>query len=98
MAVSLKNQLVATTCKASTAEYAVVRVFKAGSWTTVGEPLTGHSLTITNLMFSNDGSMLLTVSRDRGWCLFQYDDTKGVFVSICYRLLLFLLKFLNIQK
>jgi WD40 repeat protein len=73
-ATSSTGRLVASSCRAATPEHAVVRIFDAGSWTPVGQPLSGHSLTITSIRFSPDDRMILTVSRDRSWHLFAADD------------------------
>lgn len=46
--------------------------------------LPGHSLTVTQLSYSRDGRFLLSVSRDRSFCLFQaqhLDEAGGVQIS-----------------
>lgn len=72
LATSHAGDLVATACRASSAEHAVVRVVDASTWADVAT-LPGHSLTVTRVAFSPDDSMVLTVSRDRGWRLFSRD-------------------------
>lgn len=62
--------MVATACRASSGEHAVVRVVSSSSWALLGTPLAGHTLTVTRIAFSPDDALLLTVSRDRGWRLF----------------------------
>jgi elongator complex protein 2 len=62
---------VATACKASSAEHAVVRLYDTIGWQPVGQPLAGHALTVTSVAFSPDDNYILTVSRDRSWRLFE---------------------------
>ena len=63
--------LIATACKASSIDHAVIRIYETRDWREVKPPLTNHSLTITCLRFSDDDSYLLSGSRDRGWALFR---------------------------
>lgn len=67
----------ATACKATTADHAVVRVYEAVKWQPVGEPLAGHSLTVTKISFSPDDRYILSVSRDRTWRLFEREAAGG---------------------
>lgn len=82
LAVSSSKRYVATACKATTAEHAVVRVYHTETWQLVGQPLEGHSLTVTRIAFSPDDRYVLSVSRDRTWRLFELHDEKGVAKSI----------------
>lgn len=77
LAVSNSRKLVATACKATTAEHAVVRVYDTEKWQLVGQPLEGHSLTVTRIAFSPDDRFILSVSRDRTWRLFENQDNIG---------------------
>src|SRR6187549_587173 len=70
-AVSPNHKLLATACKASSAEHAVVRIYDTETWKQIGQPLEGHNLTITKITFSHDNRYLLTCSRDRTWRLFR---------------------------
>ncbi|KFD60837.1 hypothetical protein M514_11412 [Trichuris suis] len=54
---------------ASRPEHATVILWSVDEGVPKGE-LTGHRLTVTRIAFSPDDSLLLTVSRDRKWCLF----------------------------
>ncbi|KAJ7700023.1 WD40-repeat-containing domain protein [Mycena rosella] len=77
LAVSGSRRLIATACKASTAEHAVVRVYDTDKWQPVGEPLSGHTLTVTRIAFSPDDRLVLSVSRDRSWRLYEVQDDGG---------------------
>ncbi|KAI0751417.1 WD40 repeat-like protein [Daedaleopsis nitida] len=71
LAVSNNKQYIATACKATTAEHAVVRVYDTATWQPFGQPLAGHNLTVTQVAFSPDDTFVLSVSRDRTWRLFE---------------------------
>lgn len=77
LAVSNSRKLVATACKATTVEHAVVRVYDTEKWQPVGQPLEGHSLTVTRIAFSPDDRFILSVSRDRTWRLFENQGGDG---------------------
>ncbi|TFK56011.1 WD40 repeat-like protein [Heliocybe sulcata] len=77
LAASTNKKLIATACKSTTAEHAVVRVFDTQQWQPVGQPLGGHSLTVTRIAFSPDDRYILTVSRDRSWRLFEAQPDSG---------------------
>lgn len=81
LAASNSKHLIATACKATTAEHAVVRLHDTVRWQPVGEPLAGHSLTVTRIAFSPDDNLILTVSRDRTWRLFSKQDA-GNYIPI----------------
>lgn len=81
LAVSHDRRYVATACKATSAEHAVVRLYDTQTWQLVGQPLAGHSLTVTRIAFSPDDALVLTVSRDRTWRLFERRD--GEFLGAC---------------
>ncbi|KAJ4463191.1 hypothetical protein C8J55DRAFT_380290, partial [Lentinula edodes] len=71
LATSSSRQYIASACKALSPEHAVVRIHDTTTYQPVGEPLTGHSLTVTQIAFSPDDQLILTVSRDRSWRLYQ---------------------------
>ncbi|KAF8076319.1 WD40-repeat-containing domain protein [Lyophyllum atratum] len=77
LAVSPKKRLIATACKATTPEHAVVRVYDTATYQLVGHPLEGHSLTVTRIAFSPDEKFVLSVSRDRSWRLFEAQESGG---------------------
>ncbi|WVQ78566.1 hypothetical protein IAT38_000652 [Cryptococcus sp. DSM 104549] len=69
-AASHSGELIATACRASNAEHAVIRVVSTRTWEMVGQPLSGHSLTVARVVFSGDDERILSCSRDRGWRVF----------------------------
>ncbi|KAF8974286.1 WD40-repeat-containing domain protein [Flammula alnicola] len=77
LGISNSRMLIATACKSTSAEHAVVRVYDTRSYKPVGEPLQGHILTVTRIAFSPDDKYVLTVSRDRSWRLFEVQKTGG---------------------
>jgi len=81
LAVSRSRRLIATACKASTAEHAVVRVYDTDKWQPVGQPLAGHTLTVTRIAFSPDDRLVLSVSRDRSWRLYEVQG-DGAYLPI----------------
>ncbi|CAK7210915.1 Elongator subunit elp2 [Sporothrix bragantina] len=78
LAVSHDGSLVASACRASSLNHAVVRLFAtAPHWTEVRPPLPLHTLTVTRLRFSGDDRYLLSVGRDRQWAVFaRSTDTE----------------------
>lgn len=77
LAVSNSRRFIATACKATTAEHAVVRVYDTTKWQLFGLPLEGHALTVTRVAFSPDDRFVLSVSRDRTWRLYEDKDGAG---------------------
>lgn len=71
LAASHDGTLVASACKASSTNHAVIRLFETNRWTELKPPLTAHSLTATRLRFSSDDQFLLSVGRDRQWAIFE---------------------------
>jgi elongator complex protein 2 len=71
LAASHDSSLVATACKASSIDHAVIRLYTTKDWREIKPPLTAHSLTVTRLRFSPDDKYLLSVGRDRQWALFE---------------------------
>ncbi|KAI0824601.1 WD40 repeat-like protein [Trametes gibbosa] len=78
LAVSNNKKYIATACKATSAEHAVVRVYSTQTWQPIGQPLAGHNLTVTQIAFSPDDTLILSVSRDRTWRLFEKSEDRYV--------------------
>ncbi|RDW89310.1 WD40 repeat-like protein [Coleophoma cylindrospora] len=76
LAASHDGSVIATACKASSLDHAVIRLFETATWHEIKPPLTAHSLTVTSLQFSPDDRYLLSVGRDRQWAIFSRDAEK----------------------
>ncbi|PMB67808.1 Elongator complex protein 2 [Beauveria bassiana] len=70
LAASHDGRLVASACKASSLNHAVIRLFETARWTELRPPLAAHTLTATRLRFAPDDAFLLSVGRDRQWAVF----------------------------
>ncbi|TFK28799.1 elongator complex protein 2 [Coprinopsis marcescibilis] len=81
LAVSNSRRFIATGCKSTNAEHSIIRVYDSQTFRLFGQPLPGHILTVTRIAFSPDDKLVLTVSRDRTWRLFELKDDAG-FVPI----------------
>ena len=77
VAASHDGTLVATACRASSIDHAVIRLYETDQWREVKPALTAHSLTVTSLAFSADDNFLLSVGRDRQWALFSRSATAS---------------------
>ena len=73
LAASNDGSIIATACRATSIDHAVIRLFETKDWHEIKPPLMAHSLTVTRLRFSADDQHLLSVGRDRQWALFQRD-------------------------
>ena len=71
VACSHDGTVVATSCRASSLDHAVIRLYTTENWREVKPSLTAHSLTVTALCFSSDDRYLVSVGRDRQWVLFE---------------------------
>ncbi|EED12518.1 RNA polymerase II Elongator subunit, putative [Talaromyces stipitatus ATCC 10500] len=74
VSVSHDRSLIATACKASSIDHAVIRLYDTKNWREIKPSLTAHSLTITSLCFSPSDQYLLSVGRDRQWAIFKRDE------------------------
>jgi elongator complex protein 2 len=80
VAVSRDGHLVATACRASSLDHAVIRLYDTTDWLEVRPPLKAHSLTVTSLAFSLDDKYLLSVGRDRQWAVWERSDGPEKYV------------------
>ena len=65
-------------CDLQAADVAAVWIWRVGSWAAV-QQLECHTLTVTQLAFTPDGSRLVSVSRDRS--LAVWNRTEGQLCS-----------------
>lgn len=79
VAVSRDGGLVATACRASSIDHAVIRLYDTKDWLEVKPPLKAHSLTVTALQFSPDDSYLLSVGRDRQWAIWEKSTEPSMY-------------------
>ncbi|PFH51457.1 hypothetical protein AMATHDRAFT_142786 [Amanita thiersii Skay4041] len=82
LGISTSRHLIATACKATTPDHAVIRIYNAATFRPVGQPLPGHSLTITRIRFSPNDRYILSVSRDRTWRLFELQENNGKYIPV----------------
>ncbi|RMY52806.1 hypothetical protein D0863_14150 [Hortaea werneckii] len=83
VAASHDGALVATACKATSIDHAVIRLYETKEWREVKPPLSAHSLTVTSLAFSADDKYLLSVGRDRQWAIFEREEqTSSTYKSL----------------
>ena len=71
VAASHSGTLVATSCKATSLEHSVIRLYRTEDWREIKPSLVAHSLTINALCFARDDQYLLSVGRDRQWTVFE---------------------------
>ncbi|XP_047021000.1 elongator complex protein 2 [Helicoverpa zea] len=78
LAASADGTLLASACKATSAEHAAVIIWDTSNWQQI-QKLVSHQLTVTQLAFSPNSQQLLTVSRDRRWTLYQRQQGSNSF-------------------
>lgn len=76
VAASNDGSLVATACRASSIDHAVIRLYDTKDWREVKPVLTAHSLTVTKLQFSPDDRHLLSVGRDRQCVVYERQEDR----------------------
>ncbi|KAI4714290.1 hypothetical protein J4E89_001740 [Alternaria sp. Ai002NY15] len=79
VAVSRDGSLVATACRASSIDHAVIRLYDTKEWLEVKPALKAHSLTVTALQFSPDDKHLLSVGRDRQWVIWERSEEPSLY-------------------
>ncbi|KAI4674864.1 uncharacterized protein J4E84_010305 [Alternaria hordeiaustralica] len=79
VAVSRDGSLIATACRASSIDHAVIRLYDTKEWLEVKPALKAHSLTVTALQFSPDDKYLLSVGRDRQWVIWERSEEPSLY-------------------
>ena len=63
--------------QASKAEHANILIWNTTTWLQTDSLQDAHSLTVTQMCFSNSGKYLLSVSRDRTWALHRRSEESN---------------------
>ncbi|KIJ94399.1 hypothetical protein K443DRAFT_25838, partial [Laccaria amethystina LaAM-08-1] len=74
--VSNPRHLIVTACKKTSAEHAVVRVYDTKNYRPLNSRCWAIS-SVTKIAFSPDDKLVLSVSRDLSWRLFQIQKGLG---------------------
>lgn len=75
---------IATACKATSIEHAVIRLYETREWRELKPSLKFHTLTATCLSYSWDDRYLLSVGRDRQWAVYEKDEENPVSYQLKY--------------
>ncbi|KAJ0180242.1 hypothetical protein K1T71_003646 [Dendrolimus kikuchii] len=70
--------LVASACKATTAEHAALLLWETKTWHQI-QKLVSHTLTVTQVAFSPNSQNIVSVSRDRRWTLYTRREGSNSF-------------------
>ena len=74
-AVNDEGSVLATACKASSLDHAVIRLYDANMGMVIKPCLSPHTLTVTRVAWSRSPhNYLLSVGRDRKWALFSPNE------------------------
>lgn len=65
---------VASACKSREERFAAVWLWDTSDWSAAQEPLEGHKSSVVQLAFSPDDQSLLSVSKDRQFCVYSRQD------------------------
>jgi len=69
--------LIATACRASSIDHALIRLYSTNDWLEIKPALSAHSLTVTSLKFDATGHWLLSTGRDRMAVVWQQEEVQG---------------------
>lgn len=70
-----KGTYLASACKANKSEFAIIIIWDLASFDKIST-LSHHTLTVTRLKYSPNNKYLLSVSRDRTWCLWENEPSN----------------------
>lgn len=73
LASNRSGTLLLSSCKATTPEHAVIRVWNTTTWVEM-DVLAGHRLTVSCMAFSPSDQWIVSGSRDRQVCIFRSDQ------------------------
>ena len=75
VAASNSGSYLAASCFAKKPEHAQIILWNANNWKE-SQKLSGHSLSVAQIKFSHSDEYILTVSRDRSFCLYKKEVDK----------------------
>ncbi|RLN38355.1 hypothetical protein BBJ28_00012288, partial [Nothophytophthora sp. Chile5] len=81
VASSHAGDLIASACKSREERYAAVRLWSTTDWSEAQPPLEGHKSSVVQLAFSPNDRYLLSVSKDRQFCVYERTDRKFALVE-----------------
>ncbi|KAG7385886.1 Elongator subunit elp2 [Phytophthora pseudosyringae] len=74
------GDLLASACKSREERYAAVRLWKTADWSEAQQPLEGHKSSVVQMAFSPNDQFLLSVSKDRHFCVYERErSSEGKF-------------------
>ncbi|KAG3026624.1 Elongator complex protein 2 [Phytophthora cactorum] len=76
------GKLIASACKSREERYAAVRLWNTTDWSEAQQPLEGHKSSVVQLAFSPNDQFLLSVSRDRQFCLYERQGPEQKFALV----------------
>ncbi|XP_073534712.1 elongator complex protein 2 isoform X3 [Phyllobates terribilis] len=85
VACNSAGTIIASACKASKKEHAVIILWSTTSWKQI-QSLSFHNLTVTQMAFSPNDKFLLAVSRDRNWSLWRKQEEIPTESALQFRL------------
>ncbi|ETL80230.1 hypothetical protein F441_19939 [Phytophthora nicotianae CJ01A1] len=82
VASSHAGDLIASACKSREEKFAAVRLWNTTDWSEAQPPLEGHKSSVVQLAFSPNDQFLLSVSRDRQFCLYERQSPGQKFTLV----------------
>lgn len=70
--------LIASACKSREEKFAAIWLWKTSDWSAAQEPIAGHKSSVVELAFSPDDRFLLSVSKDRQFCVYELEGDQYV--------------------
>lgn len=77
LSINRKRQQIASACKATNHEDAAICIWNIKKDYSLIQRLVFHKLTITSIKFSTNGNYLVSVSRDRNWALYKFNEQSN---------------------
>ncbi|GLD94005.1 hypothetical protein PINS_up002616 [Pythium insidiosum] len=75
-----QGTLVASACKSREERFATIWLWNTTDWSAAQSPLEGHKSSVVQLAFSPNDEFLVSVSKDRQFCVFQRRSADATFV------------------